>query len=262
MEELYIPCPCVYQGLGYHKGLDYRRVPGAILMQQFPIQTDVLPWHFRTPTVYRCIPATYVDAFFNDGSLRLSSFQAFQAHDDEERRDYHDGKAAVRIRTPDGNYINAIVTSPMPAYVLCGSTTWPTDEQLADARYAYIAITDTTSFALAVARQIPDVTSGIEGFCMYNTSTLLPASDTRPFPAPRSVPFEELMSRLAAYMAPHIVSAYFLKRMKFVHEAEYRFIWMMKDANAKELHIKVPLARDFCYRVQPARTSPEVGASE
>ena len=45
------------------------------------------PWTVRLPTLVRQMKPEYVDAFFNDGSLRLSSFESFRRHPDEKRKD-------------------------------------------------------------------------------------------------------------------------------------------------------------------------------
>ena len=43
-------------------------------------------WSVRLPVVVREMATKYVDEFFADGSLRLSSFATFAKHEDEEGR--------------------------------------------------------------------------------------------------------------------------------------------------------------------------------
>ena len=45
------------------------------------------PWKAILPPVYRYLPMRFVDAFFETGSLRLSSFKQFAMHVDEARLD-------------------------------------------------------------------------------------------------------------------------------------------------------------------------------
>lgn len=230
-------------------------------MQQIHVGTFGGPWHYRTPTAYRCMGAKHVEDFFRDGTLQLSSFAAFRTHKDEKRRDTHEGMVAISIETPDGNGINGILPTPPPAYVLSASTIWPTYEELQDKELSYIAITDTTAFAAQVARQIPGCNAGIEGFCLYNASEVLRCFDDRPFPNPRDVPPDQFPAMLQNYMAPHVIEAYFLKRYDFVKEAEYRFIWFVDAPNKATTIVQAPLARTFCRRVTP-RTVERIAHGE
>lgn len=58
-----------------------------------------LPWHVCTPTIFRLLPSQYVDEFFRDGSLRLSSFRRFKQHTDEQRLDAQEGESSFVHRT-------------------------------------------------------------------------------------------------------------------------------------------------------------------
>jgi len=51
----------------------------------------VTPWNVRTPQVYRYLDQRYVDAFFETGSIRLSSFAQFATYPDEEKGDTKEG---------------------------------------------------------------------------------------------------------------------------------------------------------------------------
>ncbi len=52
------------------------------------------PWTVVTPEPYRCLEKQWVEAFFADGTLRLSSFARFAEHEDEQRRDENEGKTS------------------------------------------------------------------------------------------------------------------------------------------------------------------------
>ena len=102
-------------------------------------------WEVRTPVVDRVIRREYVDAFFQDGSLRLSSFEAFCRHPDEARRDVEEGKAAMQIASPGGN-LSAITFNGQEAYVLCGSMA----ESHPGEDMATLRIMDTLAFSTTV----------------------------------------------------------------------------------------------------------------
>ena len=81
-------------------------------------------WRVRKPYVYRYMDRKYVDRFFEDGSLRLSSFSSFAKHSDEERQDEAEGSGMVVHVCPDGDAktMTAMLGQGENAYVLCGST--------------------------------------------------------------------------------------------------------------------------------------------
>ena len=58
-----------------------------------------VPWGILRPPVYRFMDKQYVEQFFVDGSLRLSSFRRFSQHSDEERQDCAEGTAISTLPT-------------------------------------------------------------------------------------------------------------------------------------------------------------------
>jgi hypothetical protein len=48
-------------------------------------------WSIVRPRLYRHMDDKYVESFFRDGSLRLSSFASFAKHPDEQLRDKAEG---------------------------------------------------------------------------------------------------------------------------------------------------------------------------
>jgi hypothetical protein len=52
-------------------------------------------WALRTPQLFRYMKQKHIDDFFNTGRIRLSTFQQFRKHRDEQRRDTEEGKVPV-----------------------------------------------------------------------------------------------------------------------------------------------------------------------
>ena len=100
-------------------------------MNKLPIG---IKWNICTPTLFRFINSEYVEAFFKDGSLRLSSFSQFKKHKDEQRFDKHEGKLYYVIRTSkEGGYTIEVMTkTPDNAYVLSASMIYDKDLQTAE----------------------------------------------------------------------------------------------------------------------------------
>lgn len=202
-------------------------------------------WEVRTPVVDRVIRREYVDAFFQDGSLRLSSFEAFCRHPDEARRDVEEGKAAMQIASPGGN-LSAITFNGQEAYVLCGSMA----ESHPGEDMATLRIMDTLAFSTTVARQIPGFIGGGEGPCIYRANTLYEATERHRFGPPgKDEDPEDWMNKQQAIIGNHMRNKFFIKHARFAHELEYRMIWFCDGPPRDSIHIKCPGAIRFCQRV-------------
>jgi hypothetical protein len=202
-------------------------------------------WEVRTPIVDRLMRRGYVDSFFQDGSLRLSSFESFRKHPDEGRRDSEEGKAAMKIISPKSN-LSAIAFNGQEAYVLCGS--------MAEARpsneYACIRIKDTLAFAATAARQIPGFIGGTEGSCIYRANTFYEATDEHSFSPPKDGEDpESWMEKQNAVIGNHMRSKFFIKHARFAAESEYRMVWFCDGSPRTFIDVKCPKAIQFCERV-------------
>lgn len=58
------------------------------------------PWHIRTPAVVRYLEAQYVDEFFTDVKLRLTSFATFRTYEDEQAGEPHEGRTYQEVTGP------------------------------------------------------------------------------------------------------------------------------------------------------------------
>jgi hypothetical protein len=115
----------------------------------------------------------YVDEFFDDGSLMLSSFKRFASHKDEQRRDPSEG-VGVRIFT--GSDFSTVMATGRgdDAYILCGSAldTAAVRSCFVDAD-ACLVIDDPLEFANAVSRSVPRFKGGASGHCIYMDDPLI-----------------------------------------------------------------------------------------
>jgi hypothetical protein len=190
--------------------------------------------------------AEFVDAFFTDGTLRLSSFEVFRKHPDELRRDSQEGRIVMEIEAPNGK-TSILGTNGQEAYVMCASTvetTLPSDGSVAAFR-----ILDTLGFANAISGQIPGFLGGTEGLCSYRDNTMLKKRDSRPIASPPDgVDPEKWFEEQQHYIGKHSIDAFFIKESRFSHEAEYRFIWFASGIHKDYLDIKCPAALQFCER--------------
>lgn len=204
------------------------------------------PWSFRVPLLTRQMKAEFVDDFFNDGTLRLSSFEVFRRHPDELRRDSQEGRIVMEIEAPNGK-TSILGINGQESYVMCASTietTLPSDGSVAAFR-----ILDTLGFANAISGQIPGFLGGTEGLCSYRDNTMLKKRDSRPIvPPPDGVDPEKWFEEQQHHIGKHSIDAFFIKESRFSHEAEYRFIWFASGTHKDYLDIKCPAALQFCER--------------
>lgn len=226
------------------------------------------PWNLFTPLVYRYLQAEYVEAFFEDGSLRLSSVETFAAHPDEQRNDPSEGKANFFHRTEagGGQTIVAHVEQGQNAYILCGSAYCSPDLTDAFGCDSYIRINDTTAFGQAVSRHIPGFVGGAEGLCRYQSARAFERDlgfvDGINVTLPDGSPGYDQERLLGVLNQAIGIVPLFEKEVGFASQAEYRFIWFSSGPASPILNIKVPEARELCTRgsdfqvenIEPAST--------
>lgn len=220
-----------------------------MLAIKLPLVTD---WNICTPTLFRFLESRYVDQFFIDGTLRLSSFSQFHKHQDEQRLDVREGKTMFVHRTSQGGgqTIEAWTTHGLNAYVL--STTMRYDEELLKAFHcnSYIRINDSTNFGMAIARQVPSLIAAFEGPCLYQDKKIIEKdlgfvdmNQFRDSKNPASVRKDLLNSFIVSQMQ-HL--PLFLKDKSYAHQTEYRFVWITREGASDYLDIKVPDAIGLC----------------
>lgn len=205
------------------------------------------PWSIRVPLLTRQLQTEYVDAFFADGTLRLSSFNVFRNHPDELRRDEQEGRIHLEIIGPNSK-THVVGMNGQEAYVMCTSTieaALPVDGSISAFR-----ILDTLGFANAISAQIPGFLGGTEGLCSYRDNTVLRKTDLQPFEPPaEDADVEKWFEEHERRIGKHSIDTFFVKESRFSHEAEYRFIWFAAGPHREYLDIKCPAARQFCERV-------------
>src|SRR5574337_32290 len=109
------------------------------------------PWSVRIPPVTRQLKTEYVDAFFRDGTLRLSSFELFRKHPDELRRDSQEGRVSMQIHGANSK-VSVVAINGQETYVMCASVV---EAQLpSDGSTSAFRILDTFGFANSISGQI------------------------------------------------------------------------------------------------------------
>lgn len=213
------------------------------------------PWQVVRPRVFRFLPQKYVDDFFADGSLRLSSFNQFAKHADEERKDGAEGKG---VRTGIGEQATVFLASGVGSdcYVLCGSLIYSDQMRRtfpgADGSFV---IDDTMGFAGAIARALPGFKGGMEGPAIYQDDTTI-RRDMGPTSIEELVdahkrPDNTIDMNLLLQLQGQVggTEEFFTKHSRYANQAEYRLLWGI-DGHAQDfIDLKVPAARQFCRKL-------------
>jgi hypothetical protein len=210
------------------------------------------PWNICSPVLFRHIAdEQFVDAFFADGSIRLSSFGRFRSHEDEQRLDKAEGDTNFLHRTNQGGGQSIFVTARYGhnAYMLSTSTRTGPELRAKFGQY-YIRISDPTQFGIALSKHVPGLLSGFEGGCLYQqTKTIerdLGYIDPKQFEDNQGKAKEKELWDFINTNMQHW--PYFLKHGRFAEESEYRFVWLTRAVASPTLDIKVPEAIQFCER--------------
>jgi hypothetical protein len=231
-------------------------------------------WTINTPELFRYMNASFVEDFFKDGSIRISSFDEFRKHKDEQRLDMGEGRIMVAHNFPSANQgkgqaITSWILYDRKAYVL--STSVVIDKNLMESfgTDSYLRIHDSTNFGIEVARQIPGFIMGLEGFCLYQHNKIFYQDlslDLRQFQKDPNKAISDMklasngiegqidegeydMQRLGSFLvnnARHY--PLYLKDERFRMQCEYRFIWLTNIATQDHLSLKIPEAIRYCSR--------------
>jgi hypothetical protein len=204
----------------------------------------VQEWRIKRPFVYRYLDRQYTDQFFEDGTLRLSSFSMFSKHLDEPRKDSGEGWASIVHRTLEGGgqAVIGLTRQGLDAYVLCGSTVYSPELSEVFKANSGFRINDTTAFAHAIARHIPQFMYGCEGLCQYVSQRIV-LRDMGSIDL--SMSNQEMMTFLNQAAGDDLL---FLKNQKYTRQSEYRLLWFHTGETRDYIDIKCPDARQFCTK--------------
>jgi hypothetical protein len=209
-------------------------------------------YNVHPPLIFRYIDSKYVDEFFKDGSLRLSSFLKFGMHKDEQRLDKKEGKLIFSTRSPEngGQTVMAEVSMGHDAYVLC-TTAIHTEKLMKDFKCdSYIRINNSHLFGAAIAKAVTGIRYAFECFCFYHTTKVW-LSDGMHFDFEKNrlpdgsyamEPFADYLLRGAG------IRPYLIKNKEYAHQCEYRFVWITNKEADEHIDLKVPEAIQYCSR--------------
>lgn len=205
------------------------------------------------PSVIRYLDDVYVDAFFEKGSLRLSSFRKFRQHKDEQRGDSGEGSIVMEITNPKSHHA-VVGFNGQEAYVLCGSTIQSVEVMKAfGGAESGIKIKNPVSFADAVSRHIPGFVGGFQGACVYTDDRVVRRADVpdMKFPPPADeAGMEKWGDEYERYLAAQNSNeSLLLKPMRYANQAEYRLVWFAAGPEKDYIDLECPEVIKLCEKV-------------
>jgi hypothetical protein len=204
------------------------------------------------PPVYRYMGIEHIDRFFEDGSLRLTTYERCKALEDAARRDIGEGKQHYAIT--DGQQMLAGVQGVgNRSYLFCTSLS-PRITHFTDK--TCLKIIDAIKFAEAVGAKLSAGAIQL-GACVYRpdrepmygtTAPLFPVVDPSSIGDPEA--FMKAMNHHLAKLVDDRVGSdtYFAKPAIFACDGEFRFVFTVAAHVSGPIDIKCPEALAVCAR--------------
>lgn len=210
-------------------------------------------WNVCTPTLFRYMDKKFVDDFFKDGSIRISSFDMFHKHVDEQRLDKGEGRLMFVHNTKEGNEgkgqaITSWILYDKKAFVFSTCVKYDKSLQNQFNASSYLRIKDSTRFGIAIAKKIPGLTVAFEGFCLYQEKKIFLEdfgfiNIEQFYDEQKNLDIEKLRQFIVGNARHYPL---FMKDKSFENQVEYRFVWLTNVTPTDYIDIKVPEAINYC----------------
>jgi hypothetical protein len=222
------------------------RSPPNLIGYQFGQQ-----WSVATPFVFRYEDKRWIEAFFETGALRLSTFSRFATYPDEMRGDTHEGRGFGYGENTNKNSIVTFQAQGANAAVLCCSHRLDHKLRKGFGRDSAFEITNTTLFAFEVSRQLPGFQAGLEGACIYRANASIQRAvdlNLEQYRLPDGG--VDMQMLVDAGMALGGAELLLMKRKTYESQQEYRILWELDALEGEYIDVLAPKARQFCRRIK------------
>jgi len=220
-------------------------------LRELPFQPFIQPY---VPMVYRYLEKQWIDQFFSEGKLRLSSFNKFRKHNDEQRGDTGEGKN-ILIGTGKDKTIYTVVSTGIDAFVL--STSLLYDQSLySDFQVdGCFVIERPLEFMQEISKHIPDFKGINFGPCIYKPENLikrhLPDFDLDSLKSdddPNQIDMTKMFSTANLTGGNDVL---FRKPIRLANQHEYRILWHSDLKTLPDyMDIIAPDSRQYCREIK------------
>ncbi|MBG6062890.1 hypothetical protein IWX83_002693 [Flavobacterium sp. CG_9.1] len=206
-------------------------------------------WLRKINPVYRLLSdIKYIEDFFENGNIYLSSFNNFKKYEDEMQGDKTEGHNLVGGF--NGNNASHYISyeGGFKAYVLCATNSLNENVKKDFKGVGAIKINDPVNFGKEIARKMPYVTTGIEGDCIYGDSKTQTLKEEQnkifqniDFQNPTMIREEITQLTLGVEM--------FMKHKKYEHQDEHRLLWFSEVEIQNGILVHCPEATKYCDKI-------------
>lgn len=151
------------------KILNCRRKYLSDIMDTISLQTG-RPIDIYLPNIYRYMNNEYVDIFFSEGKLRLSSFKKFHEYPDEIRGDKNEGKGGITGIGNSGFQFHVMSDVGKEAYILCGSLLESQEMKRNFECDGCFRVVRPIEFSVAISNALTGFAKSFQGFCNYRST--------------------------------------------------------------------------------------------
>jgi hypothetical protein len=210
-----------------------------------------LNWVVAKKNVYRILDdVRWIDDFFINGNLIISSFDEFRKNKDEFRGDKREGDGFVHLTDKSGNVHAYSYQAGLNAYVLC-TTTNISEKVVKDFNgKGAIQIINPTIFGLLISKAIENCKLGAEGPCLYKNSRVFEFLDESFLVnlLEKGLDFNSFEFQLEFSRQTQLYES-FIKHNSYEYQNEYRFLWFMRENVRGKLVVNCPEATQYCRKV-------------
>ncbi len=219
-------------------------------LKEIPFQPFVQSY---IPMVFRYLENKYIDQFFEDGTIRLSSFKKFHQHIDEQRGDKSEGNNMV-VGNGGEKQFTAMTYSGSDAFVL--STSLMLNEQMyIDFKVdGCFVIEKPFEFMDAIAKKLESFKGVNFGPCLYKPDRIIqrnmPGFDLDSFKSDDDPNNMDMGKMFNSIQEAGRNDTLFAKTNEYSPQHEYRFLWHTEMEPLPDfIDIKVPEAIEFCRKL-------------
>lgn len=207
------------------------------------------------PMIYRYMEKQWLDLFFKEGKLRLSSFRNFRKHSDEQRGDKSEGNS-ILIGTGNNKTIYSVVSTGIDAFVLSTSLMYNYALYSDFKVDGCFVIERPIEFMQEISKHIPDFIGINFGPCIYKPESLikrqLPDFDLKSIQSDDDPTKNDLGKIFTTSNQIGGNDVLFKKSLKYAPQHEYRILWHSKQINLPDfIDITAPNSRQFCREIKP-----------
>jgi hypothetical protein len=215
-----------------------KEIPFQIFMQAY------------VPMVYRYLDKELISTFFNEGKLRLSSFNKFKKHADEQRSDKDEGQNFIIGNMKDKQFM-AMVSSGIDAFVL-SSSLMHCKELYEDFKVeSCFVIERPVEFMQEIGKHIPEFKGINFGPCIYKPNHQIirqfPGLDMEALKSDDDPNGMDMNKMFALSNEAGGNEVLFTKTKKYSQQHEYRMLWHSElNPFPDYIDIVAPEAIQFC----------------